>query len=60
MGCIGDDDFGKKLIDACKKARVLPVTVINTTLLLLLLLLLLWLQVKFFTAPLVLCHALYT
>ena len=20
MGCIGDDEFGKKLIDACKKA----------------------------------------
>ena len=20
MGCIGDDDFGKKLTDACKKA----------------------------------------
>ena len=23
MGCIGEDDFGKKLIDACKKALVL-------------------------------------
>lgn len=21
MGCIGDDDFGKKLTDACKKAE---------------------------------------